>query len=121
MSRAYGMTVSVSRYDPAKRRQIRKAARTVWPFVGWDFDGAGTLHSYGESQLCGGETEEQFTERLTAAIWRANQAYCEVVVDATYLESLPYETHSLNDDDYSRLMENHNGNENDKAGSRDPL
>jgi hypothetical protein len=121
MSRFYGMAVSVSGHDPAKRRQIQKAARAVWPFAGWDLDGAGGMRSYGESQLCGGETEEQFTERLTAAIWRANGAYCEVVVDATYLESLPYETHSLNEDDYSRLMENHNGNKNDKVGSRDPL
>ncbi len=39
------------------------------------------------------------------AIWKANGAYCEVSVDATYMESLPYETHSLDEDDYKRLME----------------
>jgi hypothetical protein len=38
------------------------------------------------------------------AIWRANGAYCDVTVDATYLESLPYETHCLSEADYARLI-----------------
>jgi hypothetical protein len=115
MSRYYGMTLTISNFDPAKRRQIRKAAKGIWPFTGWDMDDARAMRSYGEYQLFGGETEEQFTERLTVAIWTANGGYCEVVIDATYLESLPYDTHSLNEDDYERLMENHNGNEDDKS------
>jgi hypothetical protein len=118
MSRYYGMAVSISNFDPTKRRPIRKAAKSIWPFTGWDTDDTGAIRSYGKSQLFGGESEEQFTERLTVAIWKANGGYCEVVVDATYLESLPYDTHSLNEDDYKRLMENPNGNENDNADSR---
>jgi hypothetical protein len=49
--------------------------------------------------------EEEFTERLSVAIWRANGAYCEVTVNATYLENLPYETHCLNEADYARLID----------------
>lgn len=44
------------------------------------------------------------TERLSLAIWRANGAYCDVTVRATYLEELPYETHCLDEADYARLI-----------------
>ena len=49
--------------------------------------------------------EEQFTERLSVAIWRANDGFCEVVVNATYMEELPYEIHSLDQADYARLIQ----------------
>jgi len=52
-----------------------------------------------------GRSEEQFTERLSVAIWRANDGFCEVVVNATYLEELPYEIHSLDQTDYARLIQ----------------
>jgi hypothetical protein len=45
------------------------------------------------------------------AIWRANGGYCEVVVNATYLEDLPYEIHTLDQTDYERLMQPKCGNE----------
>jgi hypothetical protein len=103
MSRYYGMNVTISGHKPECAKAIREAAAEEWPFEEWsDFDEH--LSAYGEDNLCGGETEEQFTERLTLAIWQANDAYCEVSVDATYLESLPYETHSLNEADYERLV-----------------
>jgi len=88
-----------------------KLARPVW---GW---GRGEtprptppevdkkLSAYGEGLLGGGETEREFTERLSVAIWRANGAYCEVSVNATYLEELPSETYSLDEDDYARLIQ----------------
>jgi hypothetical protein len=104
MSRFYGMNVTISDYNPALSKKVMDAAESKWPFEEW-FDYDEQLTAYGEDNLCGGETEEQFTERLSLAIWRANGAYCEVSVDATYLESLPYETHSLDEDDYARLIE----------------
>ena len=39
------------------------------------------------------------------AIWRANGGFCEVVVNATYLEELPYEIHALDEADYARLIQ----------------
>ena len=105
MSRYYGMNVTISGHKPEAAKAIRGAAAGEWPFDEWtDYDDQ--LTAYGEDNLCGGETEEQFTERITVALWRANGAYCEVTVDATYLESLPYETHSLDQADYARLIGN---------------
>ena len=43
------------------------------------------------------------------AIWRANGSFCEVVVNATYLEDLPYETYTLDESDYARLIQANTG------------
>ena len=109
MSRFYEMSVEVSGHDPAKVAEIQAAAEQEWPLEDWWFAGddgeAGTMHASGQSSLCGGESEEEFTERLSLAIWRANGGYCRVSVDATYLENLPYETHELDETDYARLIQ----------------
>ena len=104
MSRFYEMSVEVSEHDPAKMAQIQEAAEGEWPFDDW-FDSGENLTASGQANLSGGETEEEFTERLSLAIWRANGGYCRVSVDATYLENLPYETHELEESDYARLIE----------------
>ena len=110
MSRFYEMSVEVSGHDRAKVAEIQAAAEQEWPFDDWwfagdDDDAAATMHVSGQDNLCGGETEEEFTERLSLAIWRANGGYCRVSVDATYLENLPYETHELDEADYARLTQ----------------
>ncbi len=105
MSRYYGMAVEIRGYKPARREAIKEAAAAEWPFVDWD-EYEGALRCDAESQLCGGETEEQFTERLSTAVWRANGVYCEVIVSATYLEELPCDIHSLDEGDYARLVAN---------------
>lgn len=57
----------------------------------------------GDGQLCGGESEDEFAERITKAIWQANGQFCSVEVCATYLEDLPCEQYQLDRDDYDRL------------------
>ena len=105
MSRHYEMTVEITGHRPEKADAIRDAAASLWGFTDWyDQDDTLTLGASAEGSLCGGESEEEFTERLSMAIWKANGAYCDVTVDATYLESLPYESHCLNEDDYTRLI-----------------
>ena len=108
MNRFYEMSVEVSGHDPAKASEIQSAAEQEWPLDDWWFagdDDAATMHASGQGSLCGGESEEEFTERLSLAIWRANGGFCRVSVDATYLENLPYETHELDESDYARLIE----------------
>ena len=108
MSRYYEMTVEISGHDPEKEDHIKKAAEGVWPFSDWMVSDKGDLQASAQHSLVGGESEEQFTERLSVAIWQANGGFCEVVVDSTYLENLPYETHVLGEWDYDRLMEPNN-------------
>ena len=103
MSRYYEMSVEISGYSPDKLATIQDATSNLWPFSDWDeYDN--TLSASGCEHLCGGESEQEFTERLSLAVWRANGAYCKISVNATYLESLPFETHSLTEADYARLI-----------------
>ena len=109
MSRFYEMSVEISGYDPAKAKEIQAAAEAEWSFDDWWCAGADepgeTMHASAQGNLSGGESEEAFTERLSLAVWRANGGYCSVTVDATYLENLPYETHTLDEADYARLIQ----------------
>lgn len=102
MTRAYNMYVAIAGYDPGRKGAIQEAACGEWGFEDW-FEHEGQLTASGDGQLAGGETEEEFAERVAAAVWRANGAFCEVTVDATYMENLPYETHCRDEEDYARL------------------
>ena len=109
MSRFYDMTVEVSGHDSAKVSEIQAAAENEWPFDDWWSSDNGDMQASAKDSLCGGETEEQFTERLAVAIWHANGGFCEVVVSATFLEELPYEIHTLDQADYERLIQPNTG------------
>lgn len=105
MSRYYSISVSISPFQPHRTTAIRAAAQEHWEALEGDwFKHNGTLSSTGNGSLCGGETEEAFATRLTEAIWTANQAYCEVTVDATSLEDLPYERYTLHEADYEAFQ-----------------
>jgi hypothetical protein len=103
MSRFYEMSVEISGHRPQQADAVRAAAASLWNFADWD-EKDGVLMSSARENLCGGESEEQFAERVSVAVWRANGAYCDVTVDATYLESIPHKTHSLDQADYARLI-----------------
>ncbi len=103
MSRLYGMQLVVLGHNPDKIANIEAAAEGEWPFADWVIED-GEMEATGDEFLCGGESEEEFAERLSKAIWLANGSYCHVVVRATFLENLPFDTHELTEDDYVRLM-----------------
>ena len=104
MSRYYGMSLIIERVAPDRIRYVKRSARHEWPFEDWHLF-EGDLSSYGESNLCGGEGEEEFADRLAHAIWRANKKFCEVIVNATYLEELPHETHIRSKAEYRAWLQ----------------
>jgi hypothetical protein len=97
------MSVELVGCRPELVDAIKAAAGQEWEFTEWH-DQEGTLTASAEGSLCGGESEEEFTERLSLAVWKANGEFCEVTVNATYLEDLPYEVHCLDQSDYDRLI-----------------
>jgi len=103
MSRLYNMGVEISGFSAARVEDIKTAAEEEWPFGDWA-EREGELTSLAESTLCGGETEDEFADRLAKAIWTANNAFCLVTVHATCLEHLPCEIHSRDESDYDRLL-----------------
>jgi hypothetical protein len=114
MSRLYEMTVRVENFDTSKKEKIIQECANVWPFAIDDwwcrdgFDRTGTagyiMSATAEGSLCGGETEDEFSERLSKVIWSANEAFCGVSVIATYMEDLPHETYDMDFEDYERIM-----------------
>ena len=105
MSRYYRMSVRVEEYDPERQPAIEAAIQNAWGFDEVN-EHDGILAACGDDSLSGGETEEAFTERLAKAIWKANGRFCQVQVNATYLEALPYEEYAFDEASYRRLMEN---------------
>lgn len=105
MSRYYEMDIKVRGYDKAKLSAIDDAVAKHWS-VDDDFDNGEDEYVFtGRSNLTGGEGEEDFTRRVTHAIWEANGAYCEVEVRAAFLEAVPTNYHSLDEDDYEKWNE----------------
>jgi hypothetical protein len=103
MSRFFRMEVAFSGYLPQHLEALKQAVEEEWPFEDWR-ETAGTWTSCAEGYLCGGEGDEEFAERLSKAIWRANGAFCDVEVRALFLEELPVESYAFGPDDYARLM-----------------
>ena len=104
MSRNYSMTVIVSDPKPDRTAAIQQAAAGEWDFGDWHHDG-GQMFGYGDGRLCGGESEEEFADRLAKAIWDANGGFCEIELRTTYLDDLPQVDYCRSEDDYHRLME----------------
>jgi len=108
MSRFYEMSVQISEYAQERGKALKVAAETQWSFEDWSED-EGEVEACGQGFLSGGESEEQFADRLVWSVWRANGGYCPVTVVATYLENLPFEEYSFDKDDYARMMGEHRG------------
>ena len=102
MSRSYEMAIEVTGITWGRKKQVKDAVRSEW--------NAETIYGRGrdafiagEGSLSGGESEEEFSRRLARAVWKANKGYCEVLVKATSLENLPYETYYFGRGDYKKI------------------
>lgn len=106
MSRSYEMRVTVKAYTRKHAGAIVAALNGEWEFDPGILPPKGRplppqLEAVGTSCLCGGESEEEFAERITHAVWTANRGYCEIEILATYLDVDPPSTiHALTEDDY---------------------
>jgi hypothetical protein len=101
------MNIIIGKFDPSKEDLIKEASHREWNVGNNDWystcltDGEEGVECCSEGVLCGGETEEEFAERLSKAVWRANGGYCVVNVVAVCLEYLPGEEYQLDEDEYN--------------------
>lgn len=109
MSRAYEMTVEIEDYKARNLPKVVRACRREWDFAPDDFIREKTdplkrrfdkVIATAQGSLCGGEEEHEFANRLVRAVWKANGGYCYVEVHATFLENLPYESYTFDEDDF---------------------
>ena len=108
MSRYYSMRLRIEGFDSNRTTAIKDAASYEWHFDDDDWEEPANLGNYLECAaddcLCGGESEEEFVDRLSLAVWKANRGFCIVEVTAIFLEAIPSESHSRDQKDYARLM-----------------
>ena len=111
MSRRYDMHIAVKGLKEEHKALVEESISTKWN-ADYGFmepieeDGESTWQflTGGEGSLCGGETEEEFTGRVAESIWEALGYYVSVIVTATYLEDLPHETLSMEEEEYAGYL-----------------
>lgn len=108
MSRSYNMVFTVSGAKPSLLDAIYEAIQGEWNVQSpWGHSDRTELRCDGDSNLCGGESEEEFADRMSVLIWQANQGFCEVEIAATCLENLPYENHTRSQAFYDKVLAEH--------------
>lgn len=112
MSRFYEMRVTVEGFDEPRKEAIQQACLEEWSFEADDWfcferhtDDVRCMEASAQGNLCGGEGEDEFARRISKVIWKANGAFCPVTVKAVYMEELPYETYTMDEEDYAKAME----------------
>lgn len=106
MSRYYEFDIAISGHSKAREKAIKPAVAKfafgpdATETQDWEAWQDGSLHITAMRSLCGGMSEEEFTDGLAAAVWQANRGPCRIEVRATCLESLPYTTHERDREDY---------------------
>ena len=103
MAQYYSMVVRIEGFDPSRAEQIMTAAESQWPFSDWEHD-EDRLESQAEDFLSIGEYDTEFVDRLSVAIWKANQEFCPIEVTSICQEYLPFDEYSRDENDYSRLV-----------------
>jgi hypothetical protein len=117
------MAFTVTGANPSRSEKIYEAIQGEW-YVDelWGFgEESGTLQLSGDSRLCGGESEEEFADRLSVLIWQANQGFCEVEIIATYLENMPYEKHTRSQEFYDKVLAEHPDSLKDVVPDAEPV
>ena len=110
MSRNYEVSVTVKDYNPDNNDAICDAM---------DEEGCDNhdvyesgppearVLSYGgfSMQLGGGETEDEFTRRLSRAVWKANNGPCIVETSMIDIDNAPCENNECGEDEFNEDMQ----------------
>ena len=101
MSRSYLMEFKLRDLQPDRRNQVKAAVEEEWN-LDWYTLEPDLLEGGGQSSLVGGETEENFAQRVAGCVWEANGKVCPVTVIATCLEDLPHQQYDFGEDAYEQ-------------------
>jgi len=89
------ITLMIYGFEQVNVSAIKRSAEEHWPFERWD--SRGRLRTSGRNALDDNLTEEDFVDRLSSAIWRANGTFCfiTIVISREYV---------LGEADYAKLI-----------------
>lgn len=104
MSRHYNMNISVQNIkDEKMKNRIVEILKENWDGTGSWYPELEELNFWGEDNLCGGEGEDEFAERIAKELCKISTDL-ELDVHATYLEDLPYNTYSFSQEKMKKLL-----------------
>jgi hypothetical protein len=114
MGELYEMDIKISNYKSEKEEEIKKALSESWegtidvliisPMTIMPFKSEKRIiQLFGQSFLQGGECEEEFYFRVCDEIWKTNEAYCDIEIEATCLEEIPSNQYKSNSTMYNNL------------------
>ena len=107
MSRYYEMKIEIEGFDESKKDAIQQACLEEWNFESddWFCNDVHCMEATTQGWLCGGEDEDEFSDRISKAIWKANGVFCPITVNALNMEATPYEAYTKDEEDYAKTME----------------
>jgi hypothetical protein len=108
MPTAYRVHVSIFPLGSSEPQRALAALREYWVSPFWiakrQFQGGWLVEAKMEAPLPTGDTEIEFAQRLSIAVWHRLGRYVRVVVDASPGESDESHRSELNRADYLKLM-----------------
>ena len=100
------MYVELKNIQPERVETIIAAVSHLWNWENTDvYSNQTCIELRGKDFLYGGTSEEEFAEHLSKLIWDANEKFCEINVNCTYLEDLPYESYHQGIEEYTRFKQ----------------
>lgn len=107
MSRPYEMAIRITDFNIDKLEHIQEACEAEFYALELMLsDEYNPVRLAGSAclNLCAGETEEEFSERVSRDVWKANEGPCTVQIRATCLECIPYETYEYGEEQYRKYQ-----------------
>ena len=117
MSRNFEMTIDVSyavldgEDEEDVKTAVFEALCSQWPFTeisAYDDIEAAEAHSPGKQITCcadgvlsGGESDDEFSDRVSEAVWKALGRAADVCVRSVFLDKLPYEEFIRGEEEYA--------------------
>lgn len=109
------MKIEITGVDKSRKDAIQQACFKEWGFEEEDWicdeyysNDKLDMEVSAESFLCPGESESDFAKRISKEIWKANDTFCPVTIQALNLEELPYNRHAMDKEVYKKIKENQN-------------
>lgn len=109
------MYIKIEEVDTLEKEvilRIKRALKEKWFHDGLDTidditsnGEKSTIEGSYDGYLCGGESEEEFSLRITKTVWDIAGKFIPVHIAATYLEELPHETYEFDKNDYDLYQE----------------
>jgi len=110
MSRRYAIHIEVENVTKNEFHALKEEYETYldcdWSSIGPPIKkGTYNAFSSGETDLCGGMSEEEYLQETSYDIWKLLGRYVKVNINFTFLEDLPVISYETDEEMYNQFIE----------------